>query len=407
MPSPERLVTEVLRSAADCDDRTLEDTVCARLGELIRQLEESENADPDLVLSAVVKAAGDAVRAGFARRAQDPEGWRTPWRVFTAIAAIAPDGLAHSPLRMAYELVPRDAPDDLEEFPPTSPEGPLLWTWDELRSRIAVTTAFPDPGRSTPRWYLWDVDVCTPEPYVAFSGYFVGKNEALKHWLARVGPGITTRSKWQQVDDSSGPIVARLLPGDASRFELDGVAQRYTECHRSRRLAEEIRYWFDEVGEPDLDEDDDEDDWDGAGQDAAAAWAALSPRPLDPAVAPRRFAAWRSEHRPDVPTLAPDDPTLLLLSKLWFSGRVPEMRVASCSPHRTAVFVELCRDTLAADIAEQVLTLLPDWVAWFGPTTGVRAEFTPLTSLLADGSPHFADPAGHGLPARPDLKEEG
>jgi hypothetical protein len=415
--SPEHLVTELVRTAADFDDAALEDAVCTRLGELIRKLEETErNPDPDLVISAVLQTACEAVRAAFARRAQRPEGWREPWRVFTALAAITPEGVPANPLRMVYALAQEGAPEDLEEFPPTCPEGPLLWTWDELRSRIAVTTAFPDPAGGTPRWYLWDVDVCTPEPYVAFSGYFPGRQEALQKWAARVGTGITARSTWRQVDDRSGPIVARLLPGDASRFELDGVERRYTECHRSRRLAEEIRYWFDEVGEPDLDEDEDEDEDEDASGDrdrvggregAAVAWAALGPRPLDPAVAPRRFAAWRSEHRPGVPTLAPDDPGLLLLSGLWFGGRVPEVRVASCSPHRTAAFVEQCRRTLAPEVAAMVLALLPDWVKWFGQATGVAAGLAALASRHADGSPHCSDPAGQGLPARPDLKEEG
>jgi hypothetical protein len=42
----------------------------------------------------------------------------------------------------------------------------------------------------------------------------------------------------------------------------------------------------------------------------------------------------------------------------------PDVVFTACSPHRIAFMVAHLRDFYAADFAEQLIALLPDWVAW-------------------------------------------
>jgi hypothetical protein len=296
----------------------LEDELCARLGPLLAGLGErptDEYVGPDHLAVAL---------AGVLNDAGDDEPAR---RVLAALAAILP-----SP------LLARAGAESLD------PEvtGEVLWTRDRYGSRFAVVAPIGTPEGPV-RWYLWDIDACAFVPLPVHAGFYASPEEALAAWQVGVGAFAAGGTSWHRIDDSG--LLADLLPKSEEISVLGGEsAAQFTEYHRCRRLAEVI---LDlppvvslSVPETALD----------LGPDRFVTWwrkRAEGPEPGNlEALAGEMFDSW--------PALAP-------------------ALFDTCSPHRVESVSHQIRDEYRED-ADELLALLPAWVAWLSERTGLPPE---------------------------------
>lgn len=296
----------------------LEDELCERLGPLLADLADrpvEEYMGPDHLAAALADAL---IEAG------DDEPSR---RVLAALAAILPSQLA-----------------DRTGVEPPAPllAGEVRWTRDRYGSRFAVAAPFATPEGPV-RWYLWDVDACAFTPLTVHAGFYASPEEALAAWQVGVGAFAAGGTSWRRVDDSG--LLSDLLPASEEISALGGEsAGQFTEYHRSRRLAEVLRD-LPPVLKLDLPETALD-----LGPDRFVTWwrkRAEGPEPADlEALAAEMFDSW--------PALAP-------------------ALFDTCSPHRVESVSHQIRDEYRED-ADELLALLPAWVAWLSERTGLPPE---------------------------------
>jgi hypothetical protein len=247
--------------------------------------------------------------------------------VLTALAAILP-----SPLLARIGV----------ESPDPEVAGEVRWTRDRYGSRFAVVAPFATPEGPV-RWYLWDIDACAFVPLPVHAGFYASPEEALAAWQVGVGAFAAGGTSWRRIDDSG--LLADMLPKPAEVSALGGEsAAQLAEHHRCRRLAEVV---LDlppvlslSVPETALD----------LGPDRFVTWwrrRAEGPPPADlQALAEEMFDSW--------PALAP-------------------ALFDTCSPHRVESVSRQIRDEYRDD-ADELLALLPAWVAWLSERTGLPSE---------------------------------
>lgn len=223
------------------------------------------------------------------------------------------------------------------------------------------------------RWYLWDIDACGVDAFTVYNGYFADPATAIEAWRAGVGVVARAQAAWTEADDPT--LLALALPTDLEMFEPGGeTAEQFAEYHRSRRLADEVRATLGDFEIPD---------------------APVRSRNPQAATAARRFKDWLAERRPNAPATKDLDEAIAELADDWFFDRVPGVSAGICSPHRVALFAEHCRGYYQEDFADQLMTLLPAWVAWFAESVGLSETLAARCLRYAEGAPHpSASPRG-------------
>jgi len=366
-----RLLPELMGIAAAGDQARYEDVVCARLGELMFELGEADEVEnhvnPVQVFDAALEGSAAAVRKAVAGVGDDPDGWHRPWALFAVLVRTAFGESAERALRLESDLRSRPGGAVLPTTEGCAPAGGVLWTRDAYGGRFAATAPFAAPeAGGAQRWYLWDIDACGVDAFTVYSGYFADPATALEAW--RAGVGAVAGDAWDEVDDPA--LLALLLPKDLGLFEPGGEnAEQLAEYHRSRRMADEVRAVLGDFEIPE---------------------AAVRSQTPEAAEAARHFRDWLAEHRPNAPTTEDRDEAILTLADEWFFDRLPGVSAGVCSPHRVAIFAEHCRGYYQEDFAEELMTLLPDWVAWFAESVGLSETLAARCLPYAEGTPHPA-----------------
>jgi hypothetical protein len=315
---PHAVELAALLTASPRAGTALEDELCERLGPLLADLggrSADEYAGPDHLAAALTDVL---VEAG-----DDPASRRA----LAALAAILPAPLV-----------------DRTGVEPPRPEmaGEVRWTRDRYGSRFAVTAPFATPEGPV-RWYLWDVDACAFTPLTVHAGFYASPEEALAAWQVGVGAFAAGGTSWRRIDDSG--LLADLLPKAEEITALGGEsAEQFTEYHRGRRLAEVIR---------DLP-------------------PVLSLNVPETALhlGPERFVTWWRK-RAEGPEPAGLDALVEDLFDSW--PAVAPALFDTCSPHRVGAVSHQIREEYRDD-ADELLALLPAWVAWLSERTGLPAE---------------------------------
>ena len=389
------LLPDLLALAAEPGAAHFEDAVCERLGALIYELadadSEEDHVNPGQVLEAVLTASADRVSGALRLDSlnAEPEGWRPAWLLLSTLSAIASD--PHDSLARDLIATLRKGRGGrvLSRPEPAAPElaGPALWTCDGYGSRFAVVAPFHTASahsvQRSQRWYLWDIDACGYGHFTVYSGYFADADNAFAAWKAGVGPAASADCALAPVNDAG--LVAQLLPTDLGMLEPGGEsARQFAEYHRCRRLADILR---DALGSPD---------------------DVPEPPMPDPAEYARRFTEWRAQRHGDDagPPMRPQpqhqtsdlDDAVAELAHNWCDEEVREIRAGTCSPHRVAHFAGHIRDSYEPGFADQLMALLPGWVAWWTECLGLSDHLAARCRPYAAGAPHAAlDPDGRGL----------
>jgi hypothetical protein len=379
------LLPELLALAAGPGEADFEDALCDRLGTLMYELAKAgsveEYVNPNQVFEAVLTASADRVGHALSSLGTstgtdidaEPDGWRPAWLLLSTLAGIASDPHDVRARDLVAALRKRLGGDLLPELAAPSVAGPALWTCDGYGSRFAIIVPF-DTVEGSQRWYLWDIDACGYGHFTVYSGYFPDADDALAAWEDGVGPVASAECALAPVDDAG--LALRLLPTDLGMLEPGGEsAEQFAEYHRCRRLADTLREY---LGRP--------------------AYAPEPPMP-DPAEYARQFTEWRAQRHGDdtQPPSEPDD-VVAELAHNWCDEEVREIRAGTCSPHRVAYFASHIRDSYDEDFANQLMALLPDWVAWWTESLGLPADLAARCQPYAHGAPHPAlDSDGSGL----------
>ena len=231
------LVADLVTALADQPDLIVADELCSRLGTLLATMEHDEpiieQPGPNDMARAVVLAAENAVRVGIGQ----PDAWRAPWQILTAMAGILPSPESESALEVIARLR-EDAGGAVLPPTPSGPEvtGPVLWTRDRYGSRFGVTAPITVADQPQ-RWYRWDVDACGHGAFTVHSGWYPTADAALTDWQDGVGPVAAAGTALAPVDDPW--LLADLLPAEDEMFRIGGEnAEQFAEHHRSKRFAE-------------------------------------------------------------------------------------------------------------------------------------------------------------------------
>jgi len=359
------LVADVATAAVDQPDVVVTDVVCARLGALLAEDERSPvdvRVGPDHLAEAALAEVETTLVTALSTTGQ-ADAWHGPWRALTALSTVLPhpypDAVQETILRLralpAGRVLPRT---------PCDPEmtGAALWTVDCYGSRFAVAAPIATAGEGE-RWYLWDIDVCGFETFTVHSGYYPSADAALTSWQAGVGEVAAAGTVLTPVDDPD--LVAALLPLEVGFMRLGGEnAEQLAEYHRSRRLAQVVKQALPRSGTRS-----------GTGLTAAAAAA--------------EFAAWVRRHeRPESPE-SPENLEELIeeLADSWNLNSIDAL-YPTCSPHRVALCVLHLRNYYLADVAGQLVALLPDWTAWLAERNDTPPELSERCLPYAQGLPH-------------------
>lgn len=346
----EVLVAELVELAPVRSDSEFEDELCTRLGACLGEWETGpleSQVGPNQFAQATITAAAAAVRAVLEEPTAEPQGWRAPWRVLTAVAGVVP-----FPLHAMAD----DVMDELHELPgghvlPKNPDGPtmigqVLWARDGYGSRFGVTAGFSSPD-GLDRWYLWDIDACGHLAFTVHSAYYPTPEQAQAQWRAGVGAVAAGDTTFTPVENPS--LLAELLPGEEGFLRSGGEdSAQLAEYHRSRRLAEAVIGTLEPI-------------------------SLAQPADLDAATAATQFAAWLRAHRADQPLPVDLEDLATELADSWNLGS-PAAVYATCSPHRVALTVLHLRDYYQDDFADQLVALLPDWVCWLAERNGTAPE---------------------------------
>lgn len=363
------LVPDLLTLTAGRDFARFEDELCARIGALtftLANLPGEVHASPGDVFDALVTAAADTVREALGRQDGEPDAWRAPWTLLTALARTAVEPFEQRAQDAIGKLRRHRGAGVLPAQPPAAePTGPAQWTRDAYGSRFAVVAPFSAPD-GTERWYLWDVDTCFGEPFTVHSGYFAGPREALAEWTAAVGPEAAGDGELTPVDHPD--LLSDLLPAELGIMRLGGEdAAQFAEYHRAKRLAEELL-----ARRP--------------GSGSAADGPAQPPTVLDPAECTERFTA-RLAERTGRPLPPSQVEAAEVLVHDWLRNGIAELQ-ATCSPHRVALFADMTRDFYDAAFAQRMLGLLPDWISWLAGYLGLPDALAERCQPYAAGGRH-------------------
>jgi len=218
----ESLVRELVEVAPTRRYSALEDELSAQVGVRLREWADGpldDRVGPDAFAEAIIGAAAAAVRAALKASTTDADGWRSPWRVLTAVAGISPYPLSDTAASAVKHL--RGLPGG--HVLPEMPDGPtvtsqVLWARDAYGSRFGVTAAFSTPN-APERWYLWDIDACAYEPYTVHCGYYPTSEQARTAWQVGVGGVAAGEATFAPVDNHW--LLAELMP--AARALADQV----------------------------------------------------------------------------------------------------------------------------------------------------------------------------------------
>ncbi|HEX6359148.1 hypothetical protein [Actinophytocola sp.] len=351
------LVTDLVTVAANQPDVIVEDALCLRLGTLLSESERDpidERPGPDHLASALVTAAAAAVEATTG----DADAWRAPWQVLTAVAGILPYPHGET---VAEEI--RRLRDSVVARVPLGPTvtGPVRWTRDRYGSRFAVTAPITTADRPA-RWYLWDIDACGHQAHTVHSGYYPTPEAALTAWQTGVGPTAAAGTELAPVDDPR--LLSDLLPAIEGFLRVGGEnAEQFAEYHRSRRLAEVVK-------------------------EKLRQRKTRPNRGLDAATAAAEFTTWLRARAAEGQQLPEDlDEFVTELADSWCINEIDAV-YATCSPHRVALCVQHVRGYYLDDFAEQLVTLLPDWIRWLAARNSTPSELADRCLPYAEGKPH-------------------
>jgi hypothetical protein len=358
------LVAELVTFAPGRSDSDLEGELCTQLGVRLGELADKpleDHVGPNLLAEAIITAAAAAVRAALEELTTEPDGWRAPWRVLTAMAGIVPFPLSATAADVIEHL--RDLPGgNVLPETPDSPTvtGQVLWTRDAYGSRFGVTTAFSMP-HGPDRWYLWDIDACGHQAFTVHSAYYPTADQALAAWQAGVGDLAAGETALSSVDNPS--LLAELMPAEEGFMRVGGEnTEQFAEYHRSKRLAEVVLK--------------------AVGPSQAAQQA-----DLDAATAVTQFAAWLRTHRADQPEPADLEEFVTELADSWCFGG-PAAVYGTCSPHRVALTVLHLRNFYQDDFAARLVALLPDWTRWLAARNGTAPQLAERCLPYACGETH-------------------
>lgn len=355
------LVAELVAVVANQPDMIVEDAVCLRLGTLLGEAGRAAVDDrlgPSHLAPALVAAAVAAVEATTGEAA----AWRAPWRVLTAVAGILPypdseaavDAIARLRESVGRRVLPAAPPGP-------AVTGPVLWTRDRYGSRFAVAAPITTVDQPV-RWYLWDIDACGHNAFTVHSGFYPTPDVALTAWQAGVGQIAAAGTELAPVDDPR--LLAELMPAEEGPLRPGGesVAQ-FAEYYRSRRLGEVVRQAMRPRGTRP-----------GGGLDAPTAAA--------------EFTAWLRSRDADRPELPEDlDELAAELADSWCFNDIDAV-FATCSPHRVALCVLHVRNYYLDEFADQLMTLLPEWIRWLAARNATPPELVDRCVPYAQGQPH-------------------
>jgi hypothetical protein len=336
--------------------------LCTRIGAVLHaqaQAPVDGLVGPNLLAEAVVTAAAAAVRAALADPAGQPEAWRAPWRVLTAVAGVLPFPYDEAAAEAIGQL--RDDPG--ERLLPAMPPGPavtrrVLWTRDAYGSRFGVTAAITTDGEA-PRWYLWDIDACGHQAFTVHSGFYPTPDQALAAWQAGVGQVAAAGTVFAPVDDEW--LLAELMPAEEGFLRAGGEgADQFAEYHRSKRLGQAVTQTLKRPATPRR-----------AGLDAAAAAA--------------EFTAWLRTHRAEPPQDL--DELATELADSWCINHIDAV-YATCSPHRVALSMLHIRNYYLDEFADRLIALLPDWTRWLADRNTTPPHLADRCLTYAHGEPH-------------------
>jgi len=369
------LVSDLAEYAVGHSYPEVEDELCARMGLRLRVWADGpaeDDVDPNTFGAALLPAAAEAVGREL-QDTTDPEGWRGAWQVLTAVTrTVAGQEATHLAIAGLRGL----AGAQVLPEPPDGPAAtsPILWARDAYGSRFGVMAAFSTIGGSD-RWYLWDVDACGYQPFTVHSGYYATQELALTAWRAGVGP-MAADAVTEPVDNSS--LLAELLfPEEAIIRPGGDSAEQFAEYHRGARLAD-------------------------------TALAVLSPiadyRPVNTSAvgSAEEFVAWLRYRRPGEPMPAEAEEIAEELSESWRVAS-PAALYSTCSPHRVALTVAHLREYYEDAFAEQLVDVLPDWIAWLATRTEIAHELVDRCLPYLQGRPYpgtEAEKAGPNYRAR-------
>lgn len=367
----EPLIVALIDGAEARSDAGLEDELCARLGARLAELDDGPGGDragPGLLAEAVISAAATAAAAALGEAA---DGWRSPWRVLTAVAGILPDPLSEVAADVIEGLRERPGGRRLPEtIRGPAAAGPVLWARDGYGSRFGIAAAIATADGAD-RWYLWDVDACGPDACTVHSGYSATPEQALAQWRAGVGAVAAGAAVFTPVDNPE--LLADLLPREQGMLRPGGESVRqFAEYHRSKRLAEVVLAAV-EAGPRRL------------GRGFAVHWPPADG--LDAATAAPRFIAWLRARRPERPLPAGLDEDVFELAGSWhLSGST--FRYGTCSPHRVALVVDHVRAYYMGELAADLIALLPDWTAWLAELNATPPHLADRCLPYLNGAPY-------------------
>jgi len=359
------LVADLARAVADQPDIVITDAVCERLGALLADDERSPvdvRVDPHRLAEATLAAAEASVVAALMATTEQPDAWRGPWRVLTAVTAVLP----HPFHDAVDETITRLRALPAGRMLPTGPRGPkvtgqVLWTSDRYGSRFAVTAPIVT-AQEAGRWYLWDIDACGHEAFTVHSGYYPSSAAALISWQTGVGQTSSAGTVLAPVDDPG--LLADLLPVEAGFMRAGGEnVEQFAEYHRSKRLAEAVKRAVPRQ----------KDRSDGG---------------LTAAIAAVEFAAWLRAHDSGQPEPTEDlDELVEELADSWNLNGIDAV-YATCSPHRVALCALHLRNYYLHDFADKLVALLPAWVRWLATRNSTAPELIDRCVPYAHGRSH-------------------
>jgi hypothetical protein len=363
------LIADLARAVVDQPDVVVSDAVCERMGALLAEDAGSPldvRVSPDHLAEATLAAAEASVEAALTGITEQPDAWRGPWRVLTALMAVLPYPFPDA----TDETISRLRALPTGQVLPTTPKGPevtgpVLWTSDRYGSRFAVTASIMTAEEPV-RWYLWDIDACGHEAFTVHSGYYPSSAAAFTDWQTGVGQTASARTVLAPVDNPW--LLADLLPAEIGFMRPGGEnVEQLTEYHRSKRLAEAVNEAVERaVPRPNTRSD--------AGLTAATAAV--------------EFAAWLRTRAPS--QLGPPKNLEELVEELAGSWNLNSIDAIypTCSPHRVALCVLHLRNYYLDDYADQLVALLPDWTQWLATRNSIAPELADRCLPYAHGRPH-------------------
>jgi hypothetical protein len=337
-PSHRRVLAASAALLRSDGPRALEQATAELIGAELRS-PELQGLRLDLWAHDLIEAARNRVLSDVA---WNDDTWQGPWRLLHGLASIGSYGLGGYAAQQTVEAaksLPRAAlaqqPDWLALMPDIEATGDVHVLRDVYGLRFGVIAGFAYPGGVDPSVYLLGFDA-SEYLSLAVAAVFDDTESAVAAWRDQVG------------DSAPGaePVTAEVLAWLSHAEHSEGLIDERDQAVSVDDYFRGPRRIQDITGKL-------------GGRHAELPQA-------DPVAVQEAFTAWYSPRHGDVP----DQDAIEALAEEWLDVMLPGTEHA-VSPRRVAAFRDQITNWWDNEDADEVLSLLPEWIRWNGEQAGL------------------------------------